>query len=536
MKAYIFIIVFITAINIFSQNPYLLHYTTSNSPLPNNTIKEVLADTNDNIWMTTSNGLVKYASGNWEIFNTSNSGIYKNNLSDFYIDNKNNIWFCGYTSDSKSFFQKFDGLNWINEDTTNSLSSSLFAVDDNGGKWFFISAGFDHSSLVHLINGDVNIYTENDIGIRLYVPQFLFVDKNDRLWIIGEDDFSPMGISYFSESQWHTTFYSGYPVVGGYDIDYKNGLLWNSQTINSYAGFTTYDYNDLSITQRFNAINEPGFHFANDVRIDTSAEKLFVLKKHYSSSYSRLDCFNTISGDLQTLFEIINESCEDLEIDKYMNKYVTGADGLYIINEEGIIYNKSIAHNRNLQFDSTHVDSISSKSFWIFNPYDSLMTIDSIKFTSSDFILTDSFPNELNPLDSIELHISFHPLTAGIFLTGLDVYDNYAKHTINLLATGYGITNLENVINQRLKFELSQNYPNPFNPSTTISWQSPVGSWQTLKVYDVLGNEVATLVNEYRNAGGYEVNFDANRLASGVYYYQLKAGNFIQTKKMIYLK
>lgn len=261
-----------------------------------------------------------------------------------------------------------------------------------------------------------------------------------------------------------------------------------------------------------------------------------MLKKHYSSSYSRLEFFNTISGDLQTLFEIINESCEDLEIDKYMNKYVTGADGLYIINEEGIIYNKSIAHNRNLQFDSTHVDSISSKSFWIFNPYDSLMTIDSIKFTSSDFILTDSFPNELNPLDSIELHISFHPLTAGIFLTGLDVYDNYAKHTINLLATGYGITNLENVINQRLKFELSQNYPNPFNPSTTISWQSPVGSWQTLKVYDVLGNEVATLVNEYRNAGGYEVNFDANRLASGVYYYQLKAGNFIQTKKMIYLK
>ncbi len=58
------------------------------------------------------------------------------------------------------------------------------------------------------------------------------------------------------------------------------------------------------------------------------------------------------------------------------------------------------------------------------------------------------------------------------------------------------------------KFSLSQNYPNPFNPSTKISWQSPVSGWQTLKVYDVLGNEVATLVNEYRSAGSYEVEFN----------------------------
>ncbi len=86
------------------------------------------------------------------------------------------------------------------------------------------------------------------------------------------------------------------------------------------------------------------------------------------------------------------------------------------------------------------------------------------------------------------------------------------------------------------KYGLLQNYPNPFNPSTKISWQTPVSGWQTLKVYDVLGNQVATLVNEYRTAGTYELEFDASKLASGVYYYQLKAGDFIQTKKMIYLK
>lgn len=85
-------------------------------------------------------------------------------------------------------------------------------------------------------------------------------------------------------------------------------------------------------------------------------------------------------------------------------------------------------------------------------------------------------------------------------------------------------------------FSLNQNYPNPFNPSTKISWQSPVNGWQTLKVYNLLGNEVATLVDEYKSAGKYEVNFDANKLPSGVYIYKLRVGSLVSTKKMLLLK
>ena len=71
--------------------------------------------------------------------------------------------------------------------------------------------------------------------------------------------------------------------------------------------------------------------------------------------------------------------------------------------------------------------------------------------------------------------------------------------------------------------------------------QSPVGSWQTLKIYDVLGNEVATLVDEYKPAGTYEVEFsghsdEGQNLSSGVYFYQLKAGEFVETKKMVLMK
>lgn len=85
-------------------------------------------------------------------------------------------------------------------------------------------------------------------------------------------------------------------------------------------------------------------------------------------------------------------------------------------------------------------------------------------------------------------------------------------------------------------YSLLQNYPNPFNPTTKIRWQSPVSSHQSLKISDVLGNEVAILVDEFLNAGNYEVDFNARGLTSGIYFYKLQAGTFIETKKMILIK
>jgi len=86
-------------------------------------------------------------------------------------------------------------------------------------------------------------------------------------------------------------------------------------------------------------------------------------------------------------------------------------------------------------------------------------------------------------------------------------------------------------------FSLLQNYPNPFNPSTMINYSIPKASLVTIKVYDVLGREVKTLVNEEKSAGNYSVQFSANSgYASGVYFYRIQAGNFVQTKKLLLLK
>jgi hypothetical protein len=91
-------------------------------------------------------------------------------------------------------------------------------------------------------------------------------------------------------------------------------------------------------------------------------------------------------------------------------------------------------------------------------------------------------------------------------------------------------------VTKAISYELSQNYPNPFNPTTTISYSIPQSSFVTLKVYDILGSEVAELVNGQVEAGVHRVNFNAFNLNSGVYFYTIKAGNFNETKKLMLMK
>jgi len=98
------------------------------------------------------------------------------------------------------------------------------------------------------------------------------------------------------------------------------------------------------------------------------------------------------------------------------------------------------------------------------------------------------------------------------------------------------LVSVEDIEFKPTSFSLEQNYPNPFNPNTIIKFQIPEAHFVTLKVFDVLGNEVATLVNEEKTAGNYNFDFTTDKLTSGVYFYRLQAGSFVETKKMILLK
>jgi len=160
--------------------------------------------------------------------------------------------------------------------------------------------------------------------------------------------------------------------------------------------------------------------------------------------------------------------------------------------------------------------------------FELLSTKDSIWIAPGNWIVQDIIPGQY--IDNLTI-LGINPFS----IPGLET-----KLTDEI------VVSVSNEVPIPTEFKLEQNYPNPFNPSTKINWQSPVGSWQSLKIFNILGNEVVTLVDEYKPAGTYEVEFsakggsasggDAYNLPSGVYFYKLQAGEFNQTKKMVLLR
>ena len=156
---------------------------------------------------------------------------------------------------------------------------------------------------------------------------------------------------------------------------------------------------------------------------------------------------------------------------------------------------------------------------------------------NNDFHLQESSPCIAAGIDSLEIAGTWYycPLT--------DLEGNPRPNPLGTIPdmgayeNGPVVGIEENVSSiKAVSYSLSQNYPNPFNPSTKIEFTIQKSSFVNLRVYDILGNEVETLVNEDKPAGNYEVEFNAAKLSSGVYFYQLKAGSFIEIKKMILLR
>jgi len=151
--------------------------------------------------------------------------------------------------------------------------------------------------------------------------------------------------------------------------------------------------------------------------------------------------------------------------------------------------------------------------------YNLLTTNDTIWIAPDNWIVQDIIPGQYVDLDSLPF-IEIDPLS----IHGLET-----KLTDDIVSA-------EDEEFIPTEITLKQNYPNPFNPSTSIQYTISNQQFVSLKVYDILGNEVATLVNSEKPAGVYEVEWNAANVPSGVYFYQLKTGSFVQTKKMLLLK
>ncbi|RPI61186.1 MAG: T9SS C-terminal target domain-containing protein, partial [Ignavibacteriales bacterium] len=193
-----------------------------------------------------------------------------------------------------------------------------------------------------------------------------------------------------------------------------------------------------------------------------------------------------------------------------------------------------------VEFDSTKISEFATQQVYIANSGTAQLNIDSITISDSRFSLSLN-SNSIESYSSKKALMKFQPDSLMTYNALLKVYTNGGVKEIVL--TGIGKDNTVNVEDENFTpfvFALEQNYPNPFNPSTTIQYAISNRQFVTLKVYDLIGKEIATLVNEYKPAGSYEVEFNSassiKNLASGIYFYRLQAGDYVKTKKMTLLK
>lgn len=323
------------------------------------------------------------------------------------------------------------------------------------------------------------------------------------------------------------------PILGGwYPAYYKstdNGITWEKHIIDFRNILPDYD-------RLFDFIKNDAFHsYSGDINVDKNGYVHIIL----SLTDTTTDA-NTGINSIVELFEtesgwkgsVIYEGIDD-------NAFTTNeGPGAEQMGPTGYI-----AFDK----DREHLACV-----WVANNPSSPLGLCDI-FVSWRNIYSDVWFNTENITNTDSINENGVHLAPQLYFNSSFSYKafvgyfyqlDYTGPTPNNLAlTGYWIAPINFTYSDisepsavDLTYSLSQNYPNPFNPTTKISWQSSVAGHQTLKVYDVLGNEVATLVNEFRNAGNYEFVFDGSKLSSGVYFYQLRAEDFIQTKKMILIK
>jgi len=134
------------------------------------------------------------------------------------------------------------------------------------------------------------------------------------------------------------------------------------------------------------------------------------------------------------------------------------------------------------------------------------------------------------------------PFTSSVFWSIYSKYwqvydsDNFSSWELGNFDYISTLTPVENIENDINSFKVSQNYPNPFNPTTKIRYSVPQSSNVMIKIFDILGNEIETLVDEEKSVGTYEITWYAEQLPSGIYFYRLQADSFVETKKMILMK
>ena len=291
-------------------------------------------------------------------------------------------------------------------------------------------------------------------------------------------------------------------------------ILYAAANLSANAGLIGID---LATADTVMNVKIPGMQLLNDITSDTSGN-LYVTEYYGNKIYKVRISDQAYSTFVDSGLNLPN----GILFDKRNNRLLVMSEGG--VNAPIIAVNIEDSTIYTVVYTNLYLtDGLSEDAYG--NIYVSSWSSNSVYRYDSTFS---------NPPEVISVG---HSGPADIFFNKLDnilAVPNFHSNSVDFIPISSSEVEIES--DQILGYKLYQNYPNPFNPGTTISYQIPELSYATLKVYDVLGNEILTLVNEEKPAGKYQIEFDAAEFASGFYFYQLIVGKFTATMKMLLLK
>lgn len=355
-----------------------------------------------------------------------------------------------------------------------------------------------------------------------YVSSANINRTSDGNYIIGWTANSGMNNKYVTNSSFTNIKNFG---IAGKDLQISNGSNFNSM-----YGMVL---NTVSSPYFFNQSASVGSIGKQNAFDEIYSGRGVALKKNNAEIYFSLN--DVTVNDKPISFTETEDTLKITNINK-LNEY--------LLTEPFMLDDNSV-FSYGLKYGVT--DSVSAKNIFGNNSsinfridivdeqsHEKISTLEEVKFTSANFAKNENITSRVTAKGTggkkVRLRYTVEDKTGASY------------SLINRVSSGSMIpkTNTKEIIYNGTAvitdYELSQNFPNPFNPATTINYQLPQDGFVTLKIYDVLGNEVTTLVNEYKNMGSYNINYNASSLSSGVYLYSIRVNDFSATKKLVLMK
>jgi len=476
-----------------------------------------------------------------EIHSSFTSCVSNLTIGDPDYDNLNEyIWSIGGCSTGPDNLIITDVITkneeWKSKDLRGPFYLNFFNDDNNIEFWGASQQSQSHQAIGSIfsfenIYNSISFYEPNTLGIygdyisSVYcyqlngVENYILIGDEDHLYKINRTTLSTENILVSSQSP------RGVRVVTVDDIDNDSNpeivLLFGFNKIMAY---------DLNTLMYEWTIEDNRFFRIRDLSVENLGGKkiFFCAESHFQTGYSGY--YNAETQTLQWLDSsmTIVTSISNIARDENSNNYLLLGD------ENGLLYKVNLnTLNKSILFDNG-------------------MMISELKVRNVDLETTDEIilvDDKIKIVDSqtFELKYSTNEVNASAFSNYLIIEDIDNDTLMNFIwnnSTGLFeyelttkfLTGIKQYEVTPFSYNLSQNYPNPFNPSTKIQYEIPERSFVTIKIYDVLGNEIDVIANEERLQGKYEIEFNGTSLTSGIYFYQIQAGNFVETKKMILLK